>query len=244
MVEGHHQLLGLSKCDRYGLHPELEKSDGLEDQINRELQNQGDSTCALRRFYFHSPDSHNWKTCNSNPWFHIRLQASSTKQTFMVVWSLWPPLSIRPGKRRKGMRKLHQIVQTIFSSKSTPFSTCRCDDSKSTKYQCQPKRWHRRSSTKSTCQISYTSTPASTFFAKKSYWPRRRSQYRPCSRTGARSAGTRICTKSGVGSRAAAREWLWPCSCARMHWPRQSSYWYPFAGRNDWPLSSTRGLVR
>ena len=67
MVEGHHQLLGLSKCDRYGLHPELEKSDGLEDQINRELQNQGDSTCALRRFYFHSPDSHNWKTCNSNP---------------------------------------------------------------------------------------------------------------------------------------------------------------------------------
>lgn len=44
-LEGHKQFLGLSRYDRYSLHPDREKSDGLEDQINRELQQLGYPKC-------------------------------------------------------------------------------------------------------------------------------------------------------------------------------------------------------
>jgi len=45
-VEGHRQFLGLSRHDLYGVHPDREKSDGLEDEINHELQRLGYPKCA------------------------------------------------------------------------------------------------------------------------------------------------------------------------------------------------------
>lgn len=48
-LEGHRQWLGLQKNERYGLHPQREKSDSLEIQINRELEERGYPTC---KFFF------------------------------------------------------------------------------------------------------------------------------------------------------------------------------------------------
>ena len=51
-VEGHKQFLGLSQYDWYGVHPDRKKSNGLEDQINHELQRLGYPKCALCLFVF------------------------------------------------------------------------------------------------------------------------------------------------------------------------------------------------
>jgi DUF1680 family protein len=48
-LEGHKQFLGLSRYDRYGVHPDREKSDGLEDQINHELQRLGYPKCMSQK---------------------------------------------------------------------------------------------------------------------------------------------------------------------------------------------------
>ena len=44
-VEGQRQWLGLGKDDRYGLHPGREKSEGLEEQIDHELERLGYPKC-------------------------------------------------------------------------------------------------------------------------------------------------------------------------------------------------------
>jgi hypothetical protein len=50
-LEGHKQFLGVSKYERYGVHPDREKSDCLEDQINHELQRLGYPRCKLPRLH-------------------------------------------------------------------------------------------------------------------------------------------------------------------------------------------------
>jgi hypothetical protein len=49
-VEGRKQFLGLNRYDWYGVHPDREKSDGLENQINHELQRLGYPKSTLPAF--------------------------------------------------------------------------------------------------------------------------------------------------------------------------------------------------
>ncbi len=51
-LEGHQQWLGLSKHDRYGMHPQREKSEALEDQINHELEKLGYPKCLFNFSFF------------------------------------------------------------------------------------------------------------------------------------------------------------------------------------------------